>query len=93
MIFGDTHLTGKRARWERADYCEPGQPWRRAGEEQRAFGWAEPPYSGVLAEEALALRERVGLIDMTSFSKYEVRGAGALVGASAAGAAVGAAAG
>ena len=29
--------------WERADYCRPGQPWRRAGEEQRAFGWAEPP--------------------------------------------------
>ena len=29
--------------WERADYCRPGQPWRRAGEDQRAFGWAEPP--------------------------------------------------
>src|SRR4051794_1163179 len=48
--------------WERADYCEPGQPWRRAGEEQRAFGWTEPPYSAVLAEESVALRERVGLI-------------------------------
>ena len=23
--------------WERADYCEPGRPWRRAGEEQRAL--------------------------------------------------------
>ena len=30
--------------WERADHCRPGQAWRRAGEEQRAFGWAEPPY-------------------------------------------------
>ena len=38
----------------------PGRPWRRAGEEQRAFGWAEPPYSAVLAEESAALRERVG---------------------------------
>ena len=38
--------------WERADYCEPGRPWRRAGEEQRAFGWAEPPYTAVLAEES-----------------------------------------
>ena len=63
--------------WERADYCEPGQPWRRAGEEQRAFGWAEPPYSGVLAEESAALRERVGLIDMTSFGKIAVEGPGA----------------
>jgi glycine cleavage system aminomethyltransferase T/glycine/D-amino acid oxidase-like deaminating enzyme len=63
--------------WERPDYCEPGQPWRRAGEEQRAFGWAEPPYSGVLAEESAALRERVGMIDMTSFGKIAVSGPGA----------------
>jgi glycine cleavage system aminomethyltransferase T/glycine/D-amino acid oxidase-like deaminating enzyme len=63
--------------WERADYCEPGKPWRRAGEEQRGFGWAEPAYSGVLAEESVALRERVGLIDMTSFGKIAVEGAGA----------------
>jgi glycine cleavage system aminomethyltransferase T/glycine/D-amino acid oxidase-like deaminating enzyme len=63
--------------WERADWCEPGTPWRRAGEEQRAFGWAEPPWSGVVAEEARALRERVGLIDMTSFGKIAVEGPGA----------------
>jgi glycine cleavage system aminomethyltransferase T/glycine/D-amino acid oxidase-like deaminating enzyme len=63
--------------WERADYCEPGRPWRRAGEEQRGFGWAEPPYTAVLAEESAALRERVGLIDMTSFGKIAVEGPGA----------------
>ena len=63
--------------WERADYCRPGQPWRRAGEEQRAFGWAEPPYAAVLAEESRALRERVGMIDMTSFGKIAVAGPGA----------------
>ena len=63
--------------WERADYCRPGQPWRRAGEEQRAFGWAEPPYMAVLAEESAALRERVGMIDMTSFGKIAVEGPGA----------------
>jgi glycine cleavage system aminomethyltransferase T/glycine/D-amino acid oxidase-like deaminating enzyme len=62
--------------WERADYCRPGQPWRRAGEDQRAFGWAEPPYAGVLAEEAAAVRERVGMIDMTSFGKIAVEGPG-----------------
>ena len=63
--------------WERADYCEPGRPWRRAGEEQRGFGWAEPPYTTVLAAESEALRERVGLIDMTSFGKIAVEGPGA----------------
>ncbi|MDX6563459.1 MAG: hypothetical protein QOD65_3273, partial [Gaiellales bacterium] len=63
--------------WERADYCRPGQPWRRAGEEQRAFGWAEPPYANVLAEESAAVRERVGMIDMTSFGKIAVEGPGA----------------
>ncbi|MDX6571122.1 MAG: hypothetical protein QOC86_278 [Gaiellales bacterium] len=63
--------------WERADYLEPGKPWRRAGEEQRSFGWAEPPYSPILAEESAALRERVGVIDMTSFGKIAVSGPGA----------------
>jgi glycine cleavage system aminomethyltransferase T/glycine/D-amino acid oxidase-like deaminating enzyme len=65
--------------WERADYCRPGQAWRRAGEEQRAFGWGEPPYTSVLAEESSALRERVGMMDMTSFGKIAVEGAGAAV--------------
>jgi glycine cleavage system aminomethyltransferase T/glycine/D-amino acid oxidase-like deaminating enzyme len=63
--------------WERADHCRPGQAWRRAGEEQRAFGWAEPPYMAILAEESVALRERVGIIDLTSFGKIAVEGPGA----------------
>ena len=63
--------------WERADHCRPGQAWRRAGEEQRAFGWAEPPWMAVLAEESAALRERVGMIDLTSFGKIAVTGPGA----------------
>ena len=74
-----TRAPSSRAKngWERADYCDPGRPWRRAGEEQRAFGWAEPPYAAVLAEESVALRERVGMIDMTSFGKIAVEGPGA----------------
>jgi glycine cleavage system aminomethyltransferase T/glycine/D-amino acid oxidase-like deaminating enzyme len=63
--------------WERADYCRPGQAWRRAGEEQRAFGWEEPPYMAVLAEESAALRERAGMIDLSSFGKIAVEGPGA----------------
>ncbi|HEY0831917.1 MAG TPA: FAD-dependent oxidoreductase [Candidatus Dormibacteraeota bacterium] len=68
---------GAKHGWERAEYLEPGKAWRRAGADQRRFGWARPPYFDVLAEEHRAFRERVGIIDMTSFGKIEVRGPGA----------------
>jgi glycine cleavage system aminomethyltransferase T/glycine/D-amino acid oxidase-like deaminating enzyme len=69
---------GAKHGWERAEYLEPGRPWRRAGADQRRFGWMRPPYFDVLAEEHRAFRERVGVIDMTSFGKIDVRGPGAL---------------
>ncbi len=69
---------GAKHGWERAEYFEPGRPWRRAGADQRKFGWTKPPYFAVLAEEHRAFRERVGLIDMTSFGKIDLRGPGAL---------------
>jgi glycine cleavage system aminomethyltransferase T/glycine/D-amino acid oxidase-like deaminating enzyme len=69
---------GTKNGWERADHFDPGHPWRRAGEDQRAFGWAPPPYLGLLAEEHAAFRERVGIIDLSSFGKISVSGAGAL---------------
>jgi len=69
---------GAKHGWERADYVQPGRPWRRAGADQRTFGWTRPPYFDVLAEEHRAFRERVGIIDMTSFGKIDVRGPGAL---------------
>ena len=69
---------GVKHGWERADYLEPGRLWRRAGADQRRFGWTRPPYFDVLAEEHRAFRERVGIIDMTSFGKFEVTGPGAL---------------
>jgi 4-methylaminobutanoate oxidase (formaldehyde-forming) len=69
---------GAKNGWERAEFFELGKPWRRAGADQRAFGWTEPPWFGRLAEEHAAFRERVGLIDLTSFGKIEVRGPGAL---------------
>jgi glycine cleavage system aminomethyltransferase T/glycine/D-amino acid oxidase-like deaminating enzyme len=69
---------GAKHGWERAEYFEPGRPWRRAGADQRRFGWTEPPYFDLLAEEHRAFRERVGIIDMTSFGKIDVRGPGAL---------------
>ncbi len=69
---------GVKNGWERADYFEPGAPWRRAGADQRAFGWSKPPWFGRLEQEHEAFRERVGIIDMSSFGKIGVRGPGAL---------------
>jgi len=68
---------GVKHGWERPDYFEPGRPWRRAGADQRRFGFTRPPYFGVLAEEHRAFRERVGIIDMSSFGKVEITGPGA----------------
>ncbi len=69
---------GTKNGWERPDYFTPTEPWRRAGEDQRVFGWAPPPYLDRLAEEHNAVRERVGIFDLTSFGKIEVTGTGAL---------------
>jgi 4-methylaminobutanoate oxidase (formaldehyde-forming) len=69
---------GTKNGWERADYFRPGEPWRRAGEDQRAFGWARPPFHDRVAVEHAAIRERLGILDMTSFGKLEVSGADAL---------------
>ena len=63
--------------WERPDYYRPGRLWRRAGADQRAYGWTRPPELERLAAEHAAFRERVGIIDMTSFGKIEVAGPGA----------------
>jgi 4-methylaminobutanoate oxidase (formaldehyde-forming) len=69
---------GTKAGWERVDYLRPGEPWRRAGPDQRAWGWAKPPFFERVGDEHRAVRERAGLIDLTSFGKIEVTGPGAL---------------
>ena len=69
---------GSKNGWERADHFEPGNRWRRSGADQRKFGWNKPPWFHRVGEEHAAFRERVGIIDMTSFGKIEVSGAGAL---------------
>ena len=63
---------GARNGWERPMWFVPeGQP---RGDEPtyRRPGWL--PYE---IAECRAVRERAGLLDMTSFAKYEVRGPGA----------------
>ena len=71
-VFGTKHG------WERAEYFEPGKPWRRAGADQRTFGFTRPPWFDRVAEEHRAFRERAGIIDMSSFGKVDVAGPGAL---------------
>jgi sarcosine dehydrogenase len=67
---------GERHGWERANYFVPGQPGRRQGADERT--WDRPGYFAHVAREHRAVRERVGLLDMTSFGKLDVTGPGAL---------------
>src|SRR5437868_5926140 len=69
---------GAKHGWERPEHFEPGMGWRRGGADQRRFGWSRPPWFEQQAEEHRAFRERVGIIDMTSFGKIELDGPGAL---------------
>ena len=69
---------GAKNGWERADHFEPENRWRRSGADQRRFGWSKPPWFERVAREHEAFRQRVGIIDMTSFGKLEVSGPGAL---------------
>jgi 4-methylaminobutanoate oxidase (formaldehyde-forming) len=69
---------GTKAGWERADHHDPGRPWRRAGRDQAAYGWSRPPWFERVLAEGRAVRERAGLIDLSSFGKISVDGPGAL---------------
>jgi glycine cleavage system aminomethyltransferase T/glycine/D-amino acid oxidase-like deaminating enzyme len=69
---------GTKAGWERAEHHDPGRPWRRAGRDQGAYGWSKPPWWDRVLAEGRAVRERAGLIDLSSFGKISIEGPGAL---------------
>ena len=69
---------GTKAGWERADFHDPGAPWRRAGRDQAAWGWTQPPWFERVVAEGRAVRDHAGLIDLSSFGKIAVEGRGAL---------------
>jgi glycine cleavage system T protein len=69
---------GEKFGWERVNYFDPEQPWRRMGADQRKWGWNRPPYFERVGKEHQATRERVTLFDLSSFGKVEVSGPGAL---------------
>ncbi|WP_372837688.1 FAD-dependent oxidoreductase [Phaeovulum sp.] len=65
-VFGET------AGWERANwFADPGQP------REYRYTWARQNWFANSAAEHRALREGVGLIDMSSFGKIRVEGPGA----------------
>ncbi|HEV2006547.1 MAG TPA: FAD-dependent oxidoreductase, partial [Candidatus Limnocylindrales bacterium] len=68
---------GTKAGWERADYTVPGSPPERGGRSPRDQGWRRPTWFERVGVEHRAVRERVGMIDLSSFGKIEVEGPGA----------------
>jgi glycine cleavage system aminomethyltransferase T/glycine/D-amino acid oxidase-like deaminating enzyme len=69
---------GLKNGWERVNYFDPGKPWRRAGADQKSWGWKRAPFFDLVGSEVKAARERAALFDMTSFGKIRLRGSGAL---------------
>ena len=51
--------------------------WYSADGEAERYSWARSNWFGPVREECRAVRERVGLMDLSTFAKYEVSGAGA----------------
>jgi glycine cleavage system T protein len=70
---------GTKNGWERVNYFTSGHGWRTAGEDQREWGgWEKPAYFDAVGQECQAVRERAGMIDMSSFGKIDLKGPGAL---------------
>lgn len=70
---------GTKNGWERANYFEPDKGWRMAGEDQRNWGgWIKPSFFENVAAESDAVRNRVGIFDMSALGKIELKGPGAL---------------
>jgi 4-methylaminobutanoate oxidase (formaldehyde-forming) len=67
---------GEKSGWERANWFPPNAG--RARHTVRPRRWGMRDWSFAIAAEHKATRERVALFDVTSFSKVEVGGPGAL---------------
>ena len=67
---------GEKAGWERPNWFASNQD--RAQVEHPPRGWPARNWSSAIAAEHEATRQRAGLFDVTSFSKLEVVGPGAL---------------
>ncbi len=66
---------GEKGMWERPNWFASHEPLGSPA--LRPHGWAGEHWSPAIEVEALACRDSVAIFDETSFSKIEVRGAGA----------------
>ena len=63
---------GQRFGWERPQFfAPPGRP------RQDHWSFRRADWFGIVGDEVRAMRERVGLMELSSFAKYEVEGPGA----------------
>ncbi|MCP4298727.1 MAG: FAD-dependent oxidoreductase [Proteobacteria bacterium] len=70
---------GEKSGFERVIYFEPDKPWRTAGRDQGDnWQWAKADFIEVVREEHEAIRNGVGLLDMSSFGKIDIDGPDAL---------------
>jgi glycine cleavage system T protein len=79
-MYGREHalgaVFGEKCGWERPNWYEPHAAL--AGHDHLPHPWARVNWSPAIGYESLQTREAAGLYDMTSFSKIEVSGPGAL---------------
>ncbi|MGD9300858.1 MAG: FAD-dependent oxidoreductase, partial [Desulfobacterales bacterium] len=70
---------GTKNGWERTNYFQADPGWRMAGEDQRKWGgWVKPAFCDAVGQECRAVRQQVGMIDLSSIGKIELKGPGAL---------------
>ena len=66
---------GEKSGWERVNYYTENE--NPVFEPLRPTGWAGKNWSTAIITEALATRDKIGLYDVSSFSKIEIKGPGA----------------
>ena len=66
------------AGWERPQWFEANRPLLDGQDWPNRSGWAAQFWSPIIGAEHCAARQRVGLFDLTAFTKLEVSGPGAL---------------
>jgi len=65
---------GERMGWERAIYFNPSHHRDDPPSELPSGSWRKPEFLDILEDEYLVCREGVGLMDMSSFAKFIIRG-------------------
>jgi glycine cleavage system aminomethyltransferase T len=65
---------GELGGWERPNWYVPGPDLARGVEPEYRYSWGRQNWFGYAAAEHSAVREAVGLFDLTSFAKYRIEG-------------------